>query len=41
MAGKRTSGFYPLIHRHVVEWILILLLLRGAYDVIKIMFLAP
>jgi hypothetical protein len=41
MAGIRPSDFYPRIHKHVVEWILILLLLRGAYDIIRIMFLAP
>jgi hypothetical protein len=33
--------FYPRVHRHIVEWILVALLLRGAYDVIKMMVLAP
>jgi hypothetical protein len=31
--------FYPRFHKHIVEWVLIALLLRGAYDVLKIMVL--
>ena len=31
--------FYPRLHRKIVEWILVALLLRGAYDVLKTMVL--
>jgi len=32
--SARRPDIYPRIHRHIVEWILIALLLRGAYDVL-------
>jgi hypothetical protein len=35
MASRR-SDYYPRLHRHVVELVLLALLLRGAYDVIVI-----
>jgi hypothetical protein len=34
--SSRRSDIYPRIHKHVVEWVLIALLLRGAFDVLKI-----
>ena len=35
--GKhRHQELYPRIQKHVVEWVLIMLLLRGAYDVLAI-----
>jgi hypothetical protein len=37
--STRRPEIYPRIHRHVVELILVALLLRGAYDVLKIMVL--
>src|SRR5207248_851047 len=33
--GRHKSELYPRFHRHIVEWVLIALLLRGAYDVIR------
>jgi hypothetical protein len=36
MASRRRE-FYPTIHRHIVDWVLLVLLLRGVYDVLKIM----
>jgi hypothetical protein len=39
LVSGRSHEFYPKIHKHIVEWILVALLLRGAYDVMKIMVL--
>jgi len=35
--SRRSNEFYPRVHKHIVEWTLILLLLRGAYDVVIVM----
>jgi hypothetical protein len=37
--SARRSDIYPKIHKHVVEWMLLALLLRGAYDVLKLIFM--
>ncbi len=37
--AKTSREFYPRFHKKIVEWILVALLLRGAYDVLKIMVL--
>jgi hypothetical protein len=33
---NRNLDIYPRIHKHIVEWVLVALLLRGAYDVLKV-----
>lgn len=35
----RHNDFYPRFHRKIVEWMLVVLPLRGAYDVLKVIVL--
>jgi len=35
----RHNDFYPRFHRRIVDWMLIALLLRGAYDVLQVIVL--
>ncbi len=35
----RQNDFYPRLHRKIVDWMLVVLLLRGAYDVLKVIVL--